>query len=102
MQAVKAASRTTSSPAKVWTPPLEDAAPTNDGATSIPPPRFIDKKQVVERVGVSYPTIWKWMRAGTFPRARVIGEKSVWLENEISTWMNTRPLRHLKDDGVSS
>jgi predicted DNA-binding transcriptional regulator AlpA len=42
------------------------------------------------------------MRAGTFPRARVIGEKSVWLENEISTWINTRPLRHLKDDGVSS
>ena len=26
-----------------------------------------------------FPTIWAWMRPGTFPRARVVGGKSMWV-----------------------
>jgi predicted DNA-binding transcriptional regulator AlpA len=39
------------------------------------------------------------MLAGTFPRARAIGDlKSVWLESEVEAWINALPTRHLKDD----
>ncbi len=38
--------------------------------------RLISKLQVLDRVGVSYPTLWQWMRQGKFPRSRELGGKS--------------------------
>ena len=38
-----------------------------------PPVRLLDKAQVCAVAGVSFPTIWSWMRQGRFPRARVVG-----------------------------
>ena len=89
MQAVKATARTTTAPGNVWTPPENIR----------PPSGLLDKKQVINRVGVSFPTIWKWMRAGKFPRARTVGDlKSVWLENEVEAWMSALPLSRLSGD----
>jgi predicted DNA-binding transcriptional regulator AlpA len=39
------------------------------------------------------------MRAGTFPRSRVAGGKSMWLSTEIEAWMSALPVRVLKGDG---
>ena len=60
--------------------------------------RLIFKREVLRRVGLSYPTIWKMMREGRFPRSRVCGGKSAWLEEEIDTWIEGLPLRRLKGD----
>jgi predicted DNA-binding transcriptional regulator AlpA len=48
--------------------------------------------------GVSYPTLWSMMRAGTSPRSRVVGGKSMWSSSEIEPWLAALPVRQLKGD----
>ena len=60
------------------------------------PSRFEFKPEVLDRVGVSYVTIWQWMRTGTFPASREVGGKVAWLESDIDEWMLSRPLRNYK------
>lgn len=57
--------------------------------------RLISKPEVLDRVGVSYPTLWLWMREGKFPRSRELGGKSAWIESEINSWITNRPIRRL-------
>ena len=75
----------------------ENVAPLVDTTKSPQPPRFVFKPEVLDRVGVSYVTIWQWMRTGTFPASREVGGKVAWLESEIDEWMVTRPLRKYKN-----
>jgi predicted DNA-binding transcriptional regulator AlpA len=67
----------------------------NEGA---PPVRLIFKRELLQRVGLSFPTIWKMMQQGRFPRARVIGSKSVWIESEVDDFLAALPLRQYKGD----
>lgn len=62
--------------------------------------RLLSKLEVMDRVGVSFPTLWKWMRAQppTFPRARALGGTTVWIASEVEAWMASLPLRPLKGD----
>jgi predicted DNA-binding transcriptional regulator AlpA len=61
------------------------------------PIRFLTKKEVCARVRLTFPTIWKKMREGTFPRARATNtdyaSPIVWLEHEIEAWMLGLPAR---------
>ena len=68
------------------------------GARAPPPKRLLDKRDVLAITGLSYPTIWAWMRDGKFPRSRVVGGKSMWLSSEIETWLAALPVRQLKGD----
>jgi predicted DNA-binding transcriptional regulator AlpA len=38
------------------------------------------------------------MRAGTFPRSRIVGGRSMWLSTEVEQWLTDLPLRPLKGD----
>ncbi len=58
--------------------------------------RLIFKPEVLHRVGLSFPTIWKMMRQGRFPPARIIGDKSAWIESEINDFLAGLPLRRYK------
>jgi predicted DNA-binding transcriptional regulator AlpA len=60
--------------------------------------RLLDKAEVLAIVNVSFPTVWAWMRAGTFPRSRIVGGKSMWLSTDIEQWLATLPVRPLKGD----
>jgi predicted DNA-binding transcriptional regulator AlpA len=60
--------------------------------------RLISKPQVLDRVGVTYPTLWAWMREGKFPRSRELGGKAAWVEAEVEAWINALPTRRLKGD----
>jgi predicted DNA-binding transcriptional regulator AlpA len=65
--------------------------------------RLLSKGEMLDKVGVTYPTIWKLMREGAFPRAVVVGGgKNFWLEHEIDEYIAKLPRRRLKgqDDGV--
>jgi predicted DNA-binding transcriptional regulator AlpA len=62
-------------------------------------PRLISKPELLERLGVSYPTLWNWMRRGTFPRSRQLGGKVAWIESEVEAWIAALPVRRLKGDG---
>lgn len=58
---------------------------------------LVSKRDVLAITNVTFPTLWAWMRAGKFPRARVVGAKSMWLSSEIEAWLATLPVRRLKD-----
>ena len=60
--------------------------------------RLISKAELLGRTGLSYPTIWQWMRDGKFPRSRDVGGRSTWLASDIEKWIFNLPLRKLKGD----
>ena len=62
------------------------------------PDRFLDKKQVIEMVGLSYGTINNRMKDGKFPKSRRIGKKRVaWLQSEIIAWIQSCPVADPSD-----
>ena len=60
--------------------------------------RLLDKHEVCAIAGVTYPTIWSWMRVEAFPRSRVVGGKSMWLSTEVDAWLAALPVRKLQGD----
>jgi prophage regulatory protein len=54
--------------------------------------KFLSVRQVMEIVGASSTTLWRWQRDGKFPRRRTLGPSKVaWLESEVMEWIRTRP-----------
>ncbi len=50
--------------------------------------------EVMARTRLSRVTIWRRVRAGTFPAPVEIGINSIgWLATEISAWLESRPRR---------
>jgi predicted DNA-binding transcriptional regulator AlpA len=74
-------------------PKREHASDRSQGPTPL-----LSKAEVCALVGASFPTVWEMMRAGTFPRSRIFGGKSMWLSSELEDWMQALPLRRLKGD----
>jgi predicted DNA-binding transcriptional regulator AlpA len=70
------------------------------GARAPPAVRLLDKAEVCAIANVTFPTIWVWMRASPpkFPRALVVGGKSMWRSDEIDAWLAALPVRALKGD----
>jgi predicted DNA-binding transcriptional regulator AlpA len=71
------------------------------GARAPPPPigvRLLSKKEVCAIANATFPSVWAWMRAGTFPRSRIVNGRSMWLSSEIEAWIAGLPLRPLKGD----
>ncbi|MGA7310498.1 MAG: AlpA family phage regulatory protein [Pseudolabrys sp.] len=60
--------------------------------------RLISRGEVIGRTGLSYPTIWQWMREGKFPRSRDVGGRAMWLASDIEKWILALPVRKLKGD----
>jgi predicted DNA-binding transcriptional regulator AlpA len=65
-------------------------------------PLLLGRHDVIAAAGVTYPTIWLWMREGKFPRSRIVGGKSMWLASEIEDWVAALPVRPLKPLGSGS
>ena len=57
---------------------------------------LVATSRVIRRVGYSYPTLWRWMREGTFPMSFDVGSKTAWREDEIDAWLASRPRSNLK------
>jgi predicted DNA-binding transcriptional regulator AlpA len=77
--------------------PREGTAPTAPEPVNLGM-RLLDRHQVCAIVGASYPSVWEWMRKGTFPRSRVVGGKTKWFSTDIDAWMAALPIRRLKGD----
>jgi len=60
--------------------------------------RLISKPEMLDRIGLSFPTVWKLMTEGKFPRSVVVGAKTAWVESEIEAWIAALPRRRLKGD----
>jgi prophage regulatory protein len=80
------------------TPPVARATSDTLPPLEPSPARLVFKGELLERTGLSFPTIWSMMRKGKFPRSRVVGGKSAWLANEVDAWFAALPRRRLKGD----
>jgi predicted DNA-binding transcriptional regulator AlpA len=60
--------------------------------------RLLGKREVCALVGRSYQHIWTLMRAGKFPRSRLLGSRPVWVKAEIDAWIASLPVVRLKGD----
>jgi prophage regulatory protein len=57
--------------------------------------KFLRKQDLRAKVPVSYPTIWRWEKAGKFPARRRLGPNIVgWLESEVDEWIASRTVAH--------
>ena len=59
---------------------------------------LLDKRDVLALVGVTYPSLWKWQVAGTFPRGKVVNQKTMWPAADVADWLAGLPTRALKGD----
>lgn len=55
--------------------------------------RLLRAAEVCDLLSVSRVTLWRWERAGNFPKRRKIGPNTVgWLKSEVETWLAERPV----------
>jgi len=87
-------------------PPAREHHDRNVHAARAPPARLgvrlLSKREVLAIANASYPTVWSWMRQGTFPRSRVVGGKSMWRSDEVEAWLGALPIRKLKGDALDT
>lgn len=56
--------------------------------------RMLSAREVATRVGLHRSTIWKQVRAGTFPAPHELAENKIgWPESAITAWLDSRPRR---------
>ena len=76
---------------------------TAEAATS-PPARalgpLLRRDEVIRETGLSRPTIYRRIAAGTFPRPRRIGVQAVaWAASEIEEWKLAQPIADISNFG---
>jgi predicted DNA-binding transcriptional regulator AlpA len=49
--------------------------------------RFMNRRQLRDRIPVSDMTIWRWMKAGIFPKPIKINGRNYWRSNEIDSFL---------------
>jgi predicted DNA-binding transcriptional regulator AlpA len=65
----------------------------DSGPPTKPIQKLIDKRELLARVPLSYPSIWKRMRRGEFPQPFRLGGKNAWDESEIDAYLQSLPRR---------
>ena len=57
-----------------------------------PAPQFLRLPQVMQRIGLSKPSIYRLMKTGEFPKPRKLGAAAVgWRVDELDEWAASRP-----------
>lgn len=49
--------------------------------------RLIRLPEVIEQVGLSERTLYRYVAAGTFPKPVKVGALSMWVSVEVETWV---------------
>jgi prophage regulatory protein len=53
---------------------------------------------LAQKLGVSIPTLYRWVAAGLLPSPRRIGPNTTgWLASEIDAWLRSRPVESCLD-----
>ena len=54
--------------------------------------QLLTVKQVASLIGVSRPTVYRWLRTLDFPRPLRVGQRaSRWRRHEVERWLEDRP-----------
>jgi len=52
---------------------------------------FIRQKSLIEKLGFSAPTLWRKVKAGTFPKPVKLGQNmTAWRCEEVQAWMEAQ------------
>ena len=53
---------------------------------------ILRKRELSKKLGISETTIWRWVRAGLFPKPLVLGPNTIgWdEESQIKPWLETK------------
>ena len=63
--------------------------------------KILSKRELTAMVGLSYPTVWRLMRRGEFPKPVPLSENRVgWIESEVAAWLASRV--DARDAGIVS
>ena len=58
---------------------------------------LIRVRDAARRLGVSYATLWNWIKAGEFPPGRALSPakrgRICWVAAEVQEWIASRPVR---------
>ena len=53
---------------------------------------FMRGPEVIRVLGVARSTLWRWCKAGTFPRPVKLAERAVaWRRSDVERWIEDRP-----------
>ena len=52
---------------------------------------FLRLAEVLRRVGLSKPKVYRLMKEDNFPRPRKVGRASLWRNDEIDRWIRSLP-----------
>ena len=56
--------------------------------------RLIRLTEVVAQTGMSKPSVYRQLQAGTFPRPVKLGPRAVaWRQEDIENWIQSRPVQ---------
>lgn len=59
-----------------------------------PPRRLMPRKEVLARAGnISYPTVWRLMKEGRFPRPHMLGKRALWDSWELEDHLLGLPIQ---------
>ena len=54
--------------------------------------KLLTIQEVKAKTGISRPTLYQRIKAGTFPRPRTLGPRSQrWISSEVDTWILNQP-----------
>jgi predicted DNA-binding transcriptional regulator AlpA len=76
-------------------------------AVTTPIKKMLNKKEVLDLVGVSSVTLWDWIQKGIFPAAVVIGPEGGhrstqrWIDHEVQTFLANAPRRRPRGSVVT-
>ena len=60
--------------------------------------KILRRAEVLALLGVSGPTLWRWVRDGNFPSQIIMSPGSVgWLASDVENWIASRPRFHTDD-----
>ena len=48
--------------------------------------KYLNIKEIASRLGLGRDTLYRWIRAGKFPRGRHFGASHRWALSEIESW----------------
>lgn len=55
--------------------------------TDLPETTLLDARDIKRLAPVSDMSIWRWVKAGEFPRPIKISRRNYWRSDEISAWL---------------
>ncbi|MBT4641756.1 MAG: AlpA family phage regulatory protein [Deltaproteobacteria bacterium] len=52
---------------------------------------MLRRKPLLEWLGISAPTLWRWINKGDFPEGKRLSERTrIWDRDEVLEWLNNR------------